>query len=84
MLRDSTPGSNLAAAAEAAGPAVSEVFLTVLPRRSRNGCERGKGQGEGQNDLRHDGLLWLLSAAGRMADRPFVVLGRAPSTWPDV
>jgi hypothetical protein len=62
----------LAAAAEAAGPAVSEVFLTVRSGGSRSGYKRGKGQSEGQNDLRHDGLLWLLLVAGRMAARSSV------------
>ena len=48
---------DLAAAAEAAGPPVAQVFLAVRARSRRNGRERGDGQGNGENNLRHDGLL---------------------------
>ena len=49
--------SHLTPAAEAAGPAISQVFLTVRTCGSRNGCERGKGQSEGQDELGHESLL---------------------------
>ena len=40
----------IAAAAELLVRPYPEVFLTVRRCGSRNGCERGNGQGEGQND----------------------------------
>lgn len=49
--------SYLTPAAEAAGPAISQVFLTVRTCGGRNGCERGKGQSEGQDELGHESLL---------------------------
>lgn len=52
--------SSLTAAAKAAGPAVSQIFLTVRTCGGRNGCDRDKGQREGQNELSHDNLLWLV------------------------
>jgi hypothetical protein len=63
-------GSDLAAAAEAAGAAVSQVFLAVRPCGSRNRREGGNGQSEGQNNLRHLRLLW------------FVMLYRRQAGWP--
>ena len=49
--------NHLTPAAEAAGAAISQVFLTVRTCGSRNGCERGKGQSEGQDELGHESLL---------------------------
>src|SRR5262245_33780892 len=82
---------NSAAAAEAAGAAVSQVFLAVRAGGRRNGRGRGEGQSKGQNELRHCRLLWVLVSfgGGRMPDRRISVSGvtqgqGAPSTWPDI
>src|SRR5262245_38121873 len=59
-------------AAEAAGAAISQVLLAVRAGGGRNGRERGDGQGQGENNLRHRssplGSL-LLRRLGRVADR---------------
>jgi hypothetical protein len=60
-MRHST---NSAAAAEAAGAAVSQVFLAVRAGGRRNGRGRGEGQSKGQNELRHCHLLWVLVSFG--------------------
>src|SRR5262245_23327380 len=60
-MRHST---NSATAAEAAGAAVSQVFLAVRAGGRRNGRGRGKGQSKGQNELRHCHLLWVLVSFG--------------------
>jgi hypothetical protein len=60
--REERPGStlnSLTTAAEAAGPTVSQVFLAVRARGSRNGCKRGHGQSKGQNNPSHCRLLWF-------------------------
>src|SRR3954467_12675395 len=66
--------NELAAAAEAAGPTVAQVFLTIRAGGSGHRCERGNRQNDRQHDLVDHGhsplagLRWqnrTSSAAGR-------------------
>src|SRR5262245_38688881 len=59
-------------AAEAAGAAVSQVLLAALAGGRRNGRERGDGQGQGENNLRHrSSPLGSLCSGGSSADGAF-------------
>src|SRR5262245_60394746 len=88
-MRHST---NSATAAEAAGAAVSQVFLAVRAGGRRNGRGRGKGQSKGQNELRHSPMgsrvVWRWAAcptAGFSVSGVIRVRRQgAPSTWPDI
>src|SRR5262245_35304286 len=58
-------------AAEAAGAAVSQVLLAALAGGRWNGRERGDGQGQGENNLRHrSSPLGFLFCSGGSAPWP--------------
>src|SRR5262245_31500425 len=57
-------------AAEAAGAAISQVLLAALAGGRRNGRERGDGQGQGENNLRHRSSPLGSVRAARPRGRP--------------
>ena len=68
-----------AAAAEAAGAAVSQIFLAGRACRGGNGRQRREGQNKGENNLRHRGLLLHCAGGRTSANRMLVSVPGAQS-----